>query len=451
MIREGINPLEESVQELTDYFMQQSGELTQQAESFSKFLYQMEQNDQITAEERETYIGIYRLIRQIEKGDGKAIGTIVANGQELTFANLLSAVRTGQKRGIDATIDDDFGLLEKTQQKGTSISDQINRYYETKAAKLLEQMDPLSMAQGQVTMDTTWDALMEMSENIQSDESAYRKEQLTELRNQLQSGAESVEFLLTNGQAVTPDHLGAAEKLNKKRGQVFRELADMFAEEEEMLAKLESIKENFTDAQAAQETYESMQAAVSEHLEESMYTEEKGFLDIRAIAALSKQLSLAENLAKEEAYELPVVIDGQMTSVNVRFRKDAQGEIKNTVSVFVELSGGEKITAEWKLHGENITGYVGCDSREKVAQLDAKCADFIQNILSETGKTADIQVVYSTEVKAYERLEQAGKPVRSADDLNKTDKSEELQGRLSSAKELYQTAKAFIDMLEVPA
>lgn len=451
MIREGINPLKESVQELTDYFMQQSGELTQQAESFSKFLYQMEQNDQITAEERETYIGIYRLIRQIEKGDGKAIGTIVANGQELTFANLLSAVRTGQKRGIDATIDDDFGLLEKTQQKGTSISDQINRYYETKAAKLLEQMDPLSMAQGQVTMDTTWDALMEISENIQSDESAYRKEQLTELRNQLQSGAESVEFLLTNGQAVTPDHLGAAEKLNKKRGQVFRELADMFAEEEEMLAKLESIKENFTDAQAAQETYESMQAAVSEHLEESMYTEEKGFLDIRAIAALSKQLSLAENLAKEESYELPVVIDGQMTSVNVRFRKDAQGEIKNTVSVFVELSGGEKITAEWKLHGENITGYVGCDSREKAAQLDAKCADFIQNILSETGKTADIKVVYSKEVKAYERLEQAGKPVRSADDLNKTDKSEELQGRLSSAKELYQTAKAFIDMLEVPA
>ena len=452
MIRDGINPLKESVQELTDYFMQQSDELTQQAESFSKFLYQMEQNDQITAEERETYIGIYRLIRQIEKGDGKAIGTIVANGQELTFANLLSAVRTGQKRGIDTTIDDDFGLLEKTEKKGTRISDQISRYYETKAAGLLEQMNPFSMSQGQVTMETTWDALMEMSEkeNTQVDESVYRQEQLTQLRNQLQSGTESVEFLLANGQPVTPDYLEAAEKINKNRGQLFRALSDLFAGEEKMLAEMERVKENFTDAKAAQESYERMQEAVSGHLEEHIYIEEKGFLDIRAIAAISKQLSLAGSLAKEENYELPAVIDGQMTSVNVRFRKSEQTE-KNTVSVFVQLAGGEKITAEWTVQGDSMIGYIGCDNREKVLQLEEKMENFAQNILSETGKKADINVVYSNQVKANERLEPAGKPVRSAEDLNRTNKSEELQGRLPSAKELYQTAKAFITMLEVPA
>lgn len=452
MIREGINPLKESVQELTDYFMQQSGELTQQAESFSKFLYQMEQNDQMTAEERDTYIGIYRLIRQIEKGDGRAIGTIVANGQELTFANLLSAVRTGQKRGIDTTVDDNFGLLEKTEKKGTRISDQINRYYETKAAELLEQMNPISMSQAKVTMETTWDTLIEISgkETIQSDESAYRKEQLAELRNQLQSGTETVEFLLANNQPVTPDYLGAAQKLNKNRGQLFRELADMFAGEEEMLAELENVKKSFTDAQAAQGSYEKMQKVFTEHLEESIYTEEKGFLDIRAIAALSKQLSLAGNLAKEENYELPAVIDGQMTSVNVHFRKDVQGDVKNSVSIFVQLAGGEKITAEWKIQGEGIFGYIGCDDREKTSQIEDKMENFVQNILSETGKRADINIVYSKEVKAYEYLHQAGKPARSAEDLNHNGKSEELQGRLPSAKELYQTAKAFIAMLEVP-
>jgi len=444
MIREGVNPLTESVQDLTDYFMQQQNDLTQAAESFSKFLYQMEQNDQITAEERDTYIGIYRLIRQIEKGDGKAIGTIVANGQELTFANLLSAVRTSQKRGIDAKVDDDFGLLEKTENKGTRISDQINRYYEAKASQMLEELNPFVMAENHVTMETTWDELMEMDGG---DETAYRQQQLSDLRNQLNSGADAAQFLLANGQPVTPDNLGAAEKLGKNRGEMFRQIKELFAGEEEMLAELENVKENFTDAQSAQESYEKMQEAVNEHLEESMYTEQKGYLDIRAIAALSKQLSLAGNLAKEENYELPAVIDGQMTSVNVRFRKEAQAEIRSTVSVFVELSGGEKITAELKLRDERIFGYVGCDSREKATQLEAKCADFMQNILSETGKSADINVVYSTEVKAYETLKEAGKPVRSASDLNKTDKSEGVQGRLSSAKELYQTAKAFIAML----
>lgn len=453
MIREGIHPLEKSVQELTDYFMQQNNELTEAAESFSKFLYQMEQNDQITAEERDSYIGIYRLIRQIEKGDGKAIGTIVANGQELTFANLLSAVRTGQKKGISVTVDDDFGLLEKTENKGTRISDQINRYYETKAAELLEQMNPFVMAQGQVTMETTWDALMEMSPSgdAQQSESAYRQEQLADLRNQLQAGGEAAEYLLSNGQPVTPDNLGAAEKFLKNRGEMFRGLTEMFADEEELLAELDQVKEHFTDEQAAQEAYEQMQGKVSEHLEETMYTGQKGYLDIRAIAALSKQLSLAGNLAKEENYELPAVIDGQLTSVNVRFRKEAQGEAKNSVSVYAVLAGGEKITAELKVQGDTITGYMGCDSREKTAQLTAKKEDFIQNILSETGKTADINFVYSKEVKTYETLREAGKPLRSVNDLQREDKSEEVQGRQASAKELYQTAKAFIAMLEDPA
>ena len=451
MIREGMNPLEESVQELTDYFMKQSEELTQQAESFSKFLYQMEQNDQITAEERETYIGIYRLIRQIEKGDGKAIGTIVANGQELTFANLLSAIRTGQKRGIDATVNDDFGLLEKTETKGTRISDQINRYYETKAAELLEQMDPLSMAQGQVTMETTWDALMEMSgtEDVKQGGEAYRQQQLTDLRNQLQTaGSETAEYLISNGQPVTPDYLEAAEKLTKRRGEMFRGLKDLFSDEDEIMATLSEVKEKFTDAESAQEGYEQMQQIVSGHLEETMYSENKGYLDLRAITAISKQLSLTANLAKEENYELPAVIDGQLTSVNVRFRKEAQTEMRSTVSVYVELAGGEKITAELKIQEDMLSGYLGCDSREKMAQLTAKKEDFIQNILSETGKTADINFVYSKEVKANETIREAGKPLRSAEDLRKENKSEEVQGRLPSAKELYQTAKAFIAMLE---
>lgn len=438
MIREGINPLEESVQELTDYFVQQGKTLTEQAESFSRFLYQLEQSDQITAEERDSYIGIYRLIRQIEKGDGKAIGRIVANGQELTFANLLSAVRTGQKRGIDATVDDDFGLLEKAETKGSRISDQINRYYEAKAAGFLE---------------TTWDALIETSqlENMQQNESAYRQEQLTDLRNQLQAGNETVEYLLSNGQPVTPDNLGAAEKLLKHRGEMFRGLTGILEDEEELLTDLAQVKENFTDDETAKEAYEHMQDRISERLEEAMYSGDRGYLDIRAIAALSKQISLAGNLAKEENYELPAMIDGQLTSVNVRFRKEAQGETKNSVSIFVQLAKGEKIMAELKVQGEGIFGYMGCDSREKTAQLEGKKEDFIQNILSETGKTADINFVYSKEVKAYENLRQAGKPVRLAGDLNKTDKSEEVQGRLPSAKELYQTAKAFIAMLEDPA
>ena len=90
MIREGVNPLEETVDELTAYLQNQQTAYVDNEERFSRYLYKLEQEKSISAEERASYIGIYRLIRQIEKGDGKAIGTVVANGQELSFSNLLS-------------------------------------------------------------------------------------------------------------------------------------------------------------------------------------------------------------------------------------------------------------------------------------------------------------------------------------------------------------------------
>ena len=85
MIREGVNPLEETVDELTAYLQNQQTAYVDNEERFSRYLYKLEQEKSISAEERASYIGIYRLIRQIEKGDGKAIGTVVASGQELTF------------------------------------------------------------------------------------------------------------------------------------------------------------------------------------------------------------------------------------------------------------------------------------------------------------------------------------------------------------------------------
>lgn len=451
MIRDGINPLTESVSDLTEYFMQQEDNLSASAETFSRFLYRMEKKNEISPEERETYIGIYRLIRQIEKGDGKAVGTVVANGWDLTFANLLSAVRTGQKKGIHATIDDNFGELTDTNVKGTRISDQINRYYETRAAQLLADMDPSVMEQNHVTMETTWDELMEMSlsdEQVSDRDADYRKEQLSYLRTQLQAGGEAIEYLVANGQPVTPDNAKAAEKLLKNRGDMFKEAAA----DADIMRELEKMSEQFTDAKSAQEAYEQMQADIGEKLEESMLTGEKGYLDIRAISSLSKQLSLAGSLAREENYELPAIIDGQMTSVNVRFRHDSGEEAKGSVFITAELTDGEIITAELKVAGDTIRGYMGCDSEERLKQFTSKKEEFIQDILLKTGKKADINFVYSKEIKAvyYDNSLSAGKPEKIQTNYFKAaDKeSEEVQGRNTSAKELYQAAKSVIDMLK---
>ena len=63
MIRDGQNPLTMNVAQLDEYLAGQQS-FDQKQEKYSKFLYQMEQNHEITPEEKETYLGIYLLLRR---------------------------------------------------------------------------------------------------------------------------------------------------------------------------------------------------------------------------------------------------------------------------------------------------------------------------------------------------------------------------------------------------
>lgn len=84
MIRDGVNPLQTSMEDLEEYL---SGQDTyaEDSEKYSRFLYRLEQNNEITPEEKESFIGIYRLLRQVEKSDGAAIGKLVDTGAEVSF------------------------------------------------------------------------------------------------------------------------------------------------------------------------------------------------------------------------------------------------------------------------------------------------------------------------------------------------------------------------------
>ena len=128
MIRDGFNPLEKSIEELEAYFRELPPEYKKEAESYSRFLYGLERNNEITPEERESYIGIYRLVRQIEKAEGAAVGALVNSQAELHFSNLLSALQN-RKKSLDIRVPDELGNIPKPAKKEESISEQISRAF----------------------------------------------------------------------------------------------------------------------------------------------------------------------------------------------------------------------------------------------------------------------------------------------------------------------------------
>lgn len=113
LIREGVNPLTISMEELENHLADRDGGSQEEMEKYSRYLYRLEQRNEITPEEKESYIGIYRLLHQIEKRDSAAIGSLLNQGAEINFKNLLTAVRNHKRGRMDYQVDDDFGALKE--------------------------------------------------------------------------------------------------------------------------------------------------------------------------------------------------------------------------------------------------------------------------------------------------------------------------------------------------
>ena len=137
MIKRGINPLEMDFtslnQEAENIKSEESGR--EDNRRFSEYLWKMEQNHEISEEERSSYIGIYRLIRQVENTDGAAIGALIQQGSPLTMKNLLTAVRSEKRSNkMDYSVDSDFNGVSGTSN-GSSITDQIEAAYQNNCLK----------------------------------------------------------------------------------------------------------------------------------------------------------------------------------------------------------------------------------------------------------------------------------------------------------------------------
>ena len=130
MIKDDINPMDAEISELVERIRQRNyNEGVSEAEDFATYLVDMEKSGRVTQEERDSYIGVFRMMNKLKKSGDREAGWLFANGSRLTVRNLLAAARSRQARGLDVNVDEDFGMLEELNSGGTRIDDQIERAF----------------------------------------------------------------------------------------------------------------------------------------------------------------------------------------------------------------------------------------------------------------------------------------------------------------------------------
>lgn len=399
MIKRGINPLEMDFTSLNQEAESiKSEELGgEDYRKFSEYLWKMEQNHKISEEERSSYIGIYRLIRQVENTDGAAIGALIQQGAPITMKNLLTAVRSEKRSSkMDYSVDYNFEGVSGTS-KGSSITDQIEAAYQNNCLKDASELLTPERAKVLFEQDMEWEnmtpeelkaVLTQAGE--QADESSinadYAKEQLAQLE-QAANADESIYRILDKYDIPnTVSNVLAMESMLNQRNQMFRKIfgsstADHNGDDQVDAEDLEAIKqellEEFGEAVSEPADMAVAQEKLGELAENVMKTminsDHVTSLDVRDMKMLSAQLSVNSILVKEEQYAVPVMVNDELMNVSVKIVRGV--DKKGIVDIMMESELRGKIAATFQAKEDGIHGLITTDSEETAELFKGQTQD----------------------------------------------------------------------------
>lgn len=393
MIRQGNNPLEQTVEELNEQLSQQVDQEEQEQQTVSKYLWQLEKSNQITQQERSGYIGIFRLLHQIEQSDGAAIGAVLQSGRQMTLANLLTAVRTKKGNGVDQQVDDTGNITQSRESTG-SITHQIETaFYKEQAFQAWNQATPekiQALTDGhpeemlQYTLDAAADAMRQMQgdETLEKD---YYENQAKELRDAFAGAGKAEEFLQNN---ALPDHYEniQAASVYIEQGSFWKELyrgGRRFAENVQQWDEaFEEQPDDWANQEGLQTKLEQTDANLEQILTEYEQTADITYSDMIECARLRGLVQMHRSLAVNEKYEIPMQAGDSIVCMNLTVRRmgDDRGKVQ------VSIDEPMQISMELRIKEGEVKGLILCGDRAGFERLQ-QGKESLQSSLESLGCT----------------------------------------------------------------
>lgn len=395
LIRQKINPLSESIPSLsekTTRIMRDMG--PQPEETYAKFLHRLEQHNEISEDEREAYVGVYRLLYQIDKSDGKALGRVVKANQELTLRNMLTAIRSERANQMNYVVDDDNGKASIGEKSNRDIEEQINQVFDQEdlteqkqtIQKLYAQLEVMpelheklkeDMVHSGSTKENVWDGLKDLSldellakltqEGEPEKHMLYTSEK-AKLQEVLSNCEDAVSFLHRLKEPSTPENIML---VNQMFGYVESEIEKTKKSKEEnisvVLKKMNRLSDTFSSKQELLDGYEDVEETVTSLLDEAVKKEQKKAEQIELLTGLKSQISFAKRLASKESYYLPYVTEDGITNVNVTILRNTGDQ--GTLQMMVSSEQIGKVRVNVRMHKETAVALIESDNRAVLEQL----------------------------------------------------------------------------------
>lgn len=450
MIQSGEHPLELPIENLYEKLQEMQGDGEEERESYGAYLWKLGKNNQLTEEEKEAYLGLYRLFYQIEKTDGAALSAVYRAGQEMTLQNLLTATRTLKKKGIDETIDQDFGVLEGIKRERKTISEQIagyhvkeetgERYQRHLAKNIKNELAPEKLKQ--MIKETNYEdfldiSLEQLSEQLEQqgdtlEDQAYREEILQRIKNLAENKERVMEFLkeadeIEEGSICSLEKIEAAEQFLQNEAQYYNICKKIFKQEEQSLKLLQQFPEKLSGKQSMLQQYQKLQQKIEEVFEKEWDKTDLHYEELQSMKQLENGIKQIVQYAKEENYRIPLFVGERITNLKIKIRRNEQESGRIEMHLSSKQLG--EIEANVKVCKDQANVCFYCEKRDGLDELQRE-----ENRLRENLQQANVM------------LENCRYYVNTATQIRVGDyeKREKEARDQVSTKQLYKIAKAMV-------
>ena len=422
MIKEGFNPLEMSISELNqtiDQIKEEQGISSE--EKYSTFLRKLENSDGITADERKAYIGVYRLLYNVEKSDGAALGAVIKADQEVTLDHLLTAVQTIKKGKLDAVIDDEFGTLQEITRSKESIAEQLssltekqeqnssfeqggqdsqeqqteylNRIVKQLGAEVTpEILKEVGTQQNQSSgnlsglpqnglwetiKDTPIDQLLGQVNQFKGTEDnpvsdTIYQEKTEQIRELYKNSEQAIRFLNDYHVASTPMNIMMANSVLSNGESPIKRLLKLQEEEnveksEESLKETNDLSDKIINKQSMEAAYTELETDAKAALTQAYAEEKIDSWKLAELKTIGQQISFARKLAEKEFYQIPIETEKGITNMNLTILRGETDSGKLSVTAWSNELGNVK--ADFTLKDKVLKGFISSDNRGGLDKL----------------------------------------------------------------------------------
>lgn len=456
-VREGVDPLKMNMGELESYLDSSDQSAQQDQTRFGRFIYNMDVSGNITEDERTSCIGIYRLFSQLESGGDAAVGAVVESGREMTFGNLLSAVRSSRTGALDYSIDDSFGGVDGVRQNA-SITEQIraafssdgqnsssdrndgsgdgsdrSRYYKALASDVLSKVTPQKILDAAPQTDTL---ITDFADSVRNsvtgqDNSSYIADKMQEIQN-MHTDEVSGSEIFTYSLPMTIDTISGMQQLRHDRGGWYRTASEAASDsdgddtEDDVSG---SAADSLTDRESAVRMTEKITAKLQAGISDAMESTSLKYVDLKLLHSCSTQLGIIKKLAADENYEIPVEINGEKTSIHLKMIHGS--DEKGQVSITMDTEATGRVAAQMKVQENSVSGYIACSSAQTAENLE----DNINGITGGLDGRLDVVTSDSLDLDVFEK---------ESDEAYRKNRSDSTAGQNVDNRTLYRLAGAFI-------